>query len=669
MAANRMTFTQTMEDAALVFKLNARPAEGKVLSRVELEEMGYEFGLLTRSAWTHWLAPNVAARNSKRAERCPNRRCVTGQGGIQAKGGRVIFMVKEKLPRLNEAQVRRMASGKSFERGADYWREGALLEPARQGRELRAECVGTGPEPYRVVAVLDEKGVAETDCSCPYDWEGVCKHVVALLLAYVHQPEAFRVVPPLEAMLAERSRGELVALIGEMLQREPGLLAVVEMAEAARRAEGGGAVDAAAFRRQARRALRQESRRAVEKELRSLREAAARWAKKGDWANAGRLYHALLDETVGHYTDELQMMDEDGDIAVIVDEIAAGLGDCLKKSKADDAPRRAWLEALLAAELADIELGGIDLAPAARAALLTEARDDEWARIAERVRAEIARSRDWAREALVRFLAEREKRRGRKGDAAAIVREMGTPEQQALLLAQEGATDEALSRMREILKSKPGLTPQFADALAQAGAKEAAVELALESARGGDAWSAEWLAQHYRKYGPPQEALAWQRRVFLREPSVESFEALREAGGKVGLWKEVRAAALAALEKEKKYGALIEIALAEGDVGQALELLPRTEGRGWRNYKHEVAEAAEKERPADALALYKELAEQAIGERQRSSYRQAAQHLKRAQALAQRLAAQDDWEAYLRRLRTQHERLPALQDELRKARL
>ncbi len=47
-AANRMTFTQTTDDVALVFKLNARPPEGKVLSRAELEEIGYEFGLLRR---------------------------------------------------------------------------------------------------------------------------------------------------------------------------------------------------------------------------------------------------------------------------------------------------------------------------------------------------------------------------------------------------------------------------------------------------------------------------------------------------------------------------------------------------------------------------------------------------------------------------------------------
>lgn len=47
-AANRMEFKQTADDLALIFKLNGRPPEGKVLSREELEEIGYEFGLLSR---------------------------------------------------------------------------------------------------------------------------------------------------------------------------------------------------------------------------------------------------------------------------------------------------------------------------------------------------------------------------------------------------------------------------------------------------------------------------------------------------------------------------------------------------------------------------------------------------------------------------------------------
>lgn len=37
-------------DLAVVFKLRGRPEEGKILSREEVEAIGYDFGLLTRTA-------------------------------------------------------------------------------------------------------------------------------------------------------------------------------------------------------------------------------------------------------------------------------------------------------------------------------------------------------------------------------------------------------------------------------------------------------------------------------------------------------------------------------------------------------------------------------------------------------------------------------------------
>jgi len=126
-------------------------------------------------------------------------------------------MAAEKLPRLSEAHIRELASEPSFERGETYYRDGAILEPVRQAMELRAQCEGSDYEPYQVGATLDEGGIAETSCTCPYDYGGICKHVVALLLTYVHQPQAFRSIPPLAKLLAGRSQEELTALIGEMI--------------------------------------------------------------------------------------------------------------------------------------------------------------------------------------------------------------------------------------------------------------------------------------------------------------------------------------------------------------------------------------------------------------------------------------------------------------------
>jgi hypothetical protein len=118
-----------------------------------------------------------------------------------------------------------------------------------------------------------------------------------------------------------------------------------------------------------------------------------------------------MDEAVRGYDDMLREIDEDGGIAVI-DEFAQGLSQCLKNNKADAQTRRAWLETLLEAELADIEMGGIDLAPSARETILEHANDEEWSWIEERFNDAMLKSGGWEREALARFLAAGQKRNG-----------------------------------------------------------------------------------------------------------------------------------------------------------------------------------------------------------------------------------------------------------------
>lgn len=45
---NRQQVVQQPEQRALIFRLNSRPPEGKILSRQEIEAVGYSFGLLTK---------------------------------------------------------------------------------------------------------------------------------------------------------------------------------------------------------------------------------------------------------------------------------------------------------------------------------------------------------------------------------------------------------------------------------------------------------------------------------------------------------------------------------------------------------------------------------------------------------------------------------------------
>ncbi len=54
---------------------------------------------------------------------------------------------------------------------------------------LKALCQGSAASPYRVEVTFSQKGIASTNCSCPVGAGGYCKHVAALLLTWLHEPE------------------------------------------------------------------------------------------------------------------------------------------------------------------------------------------------------------------------------------------------------------------------------------------------------------------------------------------------------------------------------------------------------------------------------------------------------------------------------------------------
>ncbi len=581
-------------------------------------------------------------------------------------------MAKEKLPRLTEAMVRALATDQSFERGKRYYLDGAVSETARQGMELRGECAGSHYEPYEISVTLAARGVADTSCTCPYEYGGICKHTVALLLTYVHQPKEFRAIAPVEEMLKHRSKEELLAIISVMLKQDPKLLALVELAATAQDASAGQSIDTAAIRKSTRRALQYNdwdhlNSRKIAKELRALGQIAGPFLKANDWINAGRVYHALLDETVSGYDEFIQQVDEDGDIAVVVDEFAEALGKSLEKSNVDSRTRRAWLETLLDAFAKDVEIGGIDFASSAPGIVIKQAGDEEWPWIEARVRALAASSRDWGREQFVGFLTEGLDEHGRKGEGDRLIREMGTPEQQAQLLIEEGRIEEAVRLMNDVVEGKPGLVTQFADMLLEAKAKAAALDFVLAHERTASRRRDQWLADYYRRYGTPQEAVTAQKTLLVNSPSVEQFKALQAVCRKTKNWPETRAEVLAALERAGRFDTLVEISLHEGDVARALEWLPRATGWGATHLRMKVAEAAEKDLPHEAVRLYLERVEQEIAGRSRSSYNTAAGYLKRAKPFFIKLHDRAAWAEYIKSLRESHKNLPALQDELRKA--
>lgn len=129
---------------------------------------------------------------------------------------------------INHEQIQERALDQSFYRGVSLYESDAIFLPARRGNQLSAMCVGSSSAAYRVTASFDESGCLTTHCTCPYDWGGDCKHIVALLLTYLLQPEVFRAGEVLREELLSLEKEDLVDIVEQMITRYTGLEDIVE---------------------------------------------------------------------------------------------------------------------------------------------------------------------------------------------------------------------------------------------------------------------------------------------------------------------------------------------------------------------------------------------------------------------------------------------------------
>jgi uncharacterized Zn finger protein len=76
--------------------------------------------------------------------------------------------------------IKALCTKTSFERGVDYFQMGNVTDLEQFGNKITATVEGT--RDYTVTIRTDKKTITAT-CTCPYDWGGYCKHIVATLIA------------------------------------------------------------------------------------------------------------------------------------------------------------------------------------------------------------------------------------------------------------------------------------------------------------------------------------------------------------------------------------------------------------------------------------------------------------------------------------------------------
>src|SRR2546421_10107871 len=180
------------------------------------------------------------------------------------------------IAKLTDNVIRAGANDKSFQRGRELYRGGAISNTAIQGHTLSGECEGNESPFYKVRVELDDGGIRSAACTCPYDFGGYCKHIITLLLAYAQKPKQFAVRQEPAELLSDLTRGQLPALVAKLLREQPDLYEWVEAALIRPNTSGKGK-SKTAKRKQVDTAVYQRRVRGIMHSLDNMRMSEAYW--------------------------------------------------------------------------------------------------------------------------------------------------------------------------------------------------------------------------------------------------------------------------------------------------------------------------------------------------------------------------------------------------------
>ena len=102
-------------------------------------------------------------------------------------------MIASTFKTITQEQIQEVVTREIWQRGHRYFRRNAILSLNHNDYTITASVQGTANYPYHVHIVESDHQISSMNCTCPYSsrWGWVCKHIVAVLLAWINQRDAF----------------------------------------------------------------------------------------------------------------------------------------------------------------------------------------------------------------------------------------------------------------------------------------------------------------------------------------------------------------------------------------------------------------------------------------------------------------------------------------------
>lgn len=565
------------------------------------------------------------------------------------------------IPGLSETFIHSQATASSYQRGREYFRGGAVDNLMQRGNTLHADVEGSDYDPYQVSITFDAGGVQVASCTCPYDYAGWCKHIVAVALACIQQPEQIESRPPLNHLLADLNRDQLIQLIQSLVAAQPVLNEIIEQqlaqnqltppqpkATAASPARHTP-VDAQSYRRQAKQLIgglqRMRSSEAywhVGSTLKQVRELLGKtqgFLAGGDADNALTIFEAVVDEYVQHW---VEMDDSDGEASGFFYDLDRPLAEILLSVELPVKERKRWLSQL-DQWANEVENYGVEEPfDLARQVLAHATTVDEL--IAEgNVSSSLA-------DLLLNIL----ERRGDNATFLQLAQQSGQSVRYTQKLVALGRTAEAMTyALAHLQRAEAALS------LAQTLRAQAALPEALTIGERGLTLAGEkgalstWLRDLAQSLGKGELALAAARIAFQSNVELDNYRRLQEMAG--DQWPSERKAALALIRtggSELRLSGAIDVLLDEKLVDDAIALVERKGAYYSYEVLAQVVEAAIPVQPDWAIRQSLHQANQIIQPGKADIYHHAVEWLRRARDAWRASRRASEWQTYLDQLRS-----------------